>query len=438
MLVTETNRYASQKNEPADVSVEEMKTFIGVLVLSGYVSVPRRSMYWEKNEDAFNPFISSNMRRDRFTKILNNLHAANNDELPDGDKYGKVRPLFDLLNERFQRYAINSEDYSIDESMVPYFGKHGCKQYIRGKPIRWGFKVWCGTTKEGYCVWFSPYQGRDEQLNEPQWGLGASVVLKFADILQAMGRENAQLFFDNFFTGIPLLEELKRRGYGATGTIRANRIEGCPLPSSKEMKKKDRGSYAYRSDSDVVICTWNDNSVVNIASNTVPVEPTLPCLRWSSKKKEVVQVEMPLLINKYNRNMGGVDRMDQNVSLYRINIRGKKWYIPLIFYCIDLVVQNAWQLSRTSAVPLKMDNLSFRRGVAISLIRKNGTPSVQGSRGRPVKPVPSDPRFDDIGHYICQQERQTKCGECHQKTTTRCVKCDRGVHVRCFVKYHTM
>ena len=154
LLTKESNRYASKKNEVLDVSREEMKTFIGILILSGYVQVPRRSMYWERNEDAYNPFVASSMRRERFTKILNMLHVANNEDLPANDKYGKVRPLLDMLNERFQRYAMDSEAYSIDESMIPYFGKHGCKMFIRGKPIRWGFKVWCGTTKEGYAVWF--------------------------------------------------------------------------------------------------------------------------------------------------------------------------------------------------------------------------------------------------------------------------------------------
>ena len=303
-----------------------MKTFIGILVLSGYVQVPRRSMYWERNEDAYNPFVASSMRRDRFTKILNMLHVANNEDLPAGDKYAKVRPLLDILNERFQKYAMDSEAYSIDESMIPYFGKHGCKMFIRGKPIKWGFKVWCGTTKEGYAIWFSPYQGRDTQLQELPMGLGASVILTFSDVLQTIGRENAMLFFYNFFTGIPLLEELKKRGQAGTGTIRINRTEGCPLPSTKEMKKADCGKYAYKSDTNIVVCSWNDNSVVTIASNAIPVEPTKTCLRWSSKNKEVIPVKMPLLIHKYNRNMGGVDRMDQNISLYRISIRGKKWY----------------------------------------------------------------------------------------------------------------
>ena len=284
---------------------------------------------------------------------------------------------------------------------------------------------------------FEPYQGRNSQLQEPTMGLGASVILTFADVLQTIGRQNANLFFDNFFTGIPLLEELKKRGYAGTGTIRQNKTESCPLPSTKEMKKKDRGEYAFKSDSNISVCSWNDNSVVSIASNAIPVEPTRTCLRWSSNKKEVIQVQMPQVIHSYNLNMGGVDCMDQNISLYRISIHGKKWYVPLIFYCLDLAVQNAWQLSRCSAVPVKMDMLTFRRSLATSLLRKNGAPGKQGCVGRPGKPTASDPRYDNISHFICSQGKQTKCGHCHKKTTTRCIKCDRGIHVSCFLKYHS-
>lgn len=40
--------------------------------------------------------------------------------------------------------------------MVPYFGRHGAKQFIRGKPIRWGYKLWTGATRLGYIEWFDP------------------------------------------------------------------------------------------------------------------------------------------------------------------------------------------------------------------------------------------------------------------------------------------
>ncbi|KAF2898298.1 hypothetical protein ILUMI_07869 [Ignelater luminosus] len=44
--------------------------------------------------------------------------------------------------------------------------------------------------------------------------------------------------------------------------------------------------------------------------------------------------------------MGGVGRCDQNIGLYRTNIRGEKWYFCLITYCLDLMVQNSWQIHR--------------------------------------------------------------------------------------------
>ena len=30
----------------------------------------------------------------------------------------------------------------IDELMVPYYGRHSCKQFTRAKPIRFGYKLW--------------------------------------------------------------------------------------------------------------------------------------------------------------------------------------------------------------------------------------------------------------------------------------------------------
>lgn len=40
--------------------------------------------------------------------------------------------------------------------------------------------------------------------------------------------------------------------------------------------------------------------------------------------KRKVQLQQPGMIASYNQSMGGVDRSDQNVSLYRTSIRGKK------------------------------------------------------------------------------------------------------------------
>ncbi|KAK9743668.1 Transposase IS4 [Popillia japonica] len=167
---------------------------------------------------------------------------SDNTKLNPADKFSKVRPLFEI-KKRFIELAPNEEHHSVDESMVPYFGRHGTKQFIKGKPIRWGYKFWCGTTCLGYierCIpGFFHYNFPSAQK------LRSSVVLQFAEVLQKKTSNNPyDLYFDNFFTSIKLLHQLKCMGMKGTGTIRENRVgEGCKLPHSSILKKQQRGAY---------------------------------------------------------------------------------------------------------------------------------------------------------------------------------------------------
>lgn len=142
-------------------------------------------------------------------------------------------------------FAPTEEHHCVDESMVPFYGRHPTKQFIRGKPIRWGYKIWTGTNRLGYVEWFEPYQGSQTKISEKykDLGMGPSIVLHFADILQnSKGNMNFHIFFDNLFTSIPLLVELKSRGIKATGTLREFRVpKNCPLTISEKMKKEPRG-----------------------------------------------------------------------------------------------------------------------------------------------------------------------------------------------------
>ncbi|GBP80747.1 Chimeric ERCC6-PGBD3 protein [Eumeta japonica] len=49
LLVSESNKYAVKKNLPGDITTEDMKCFIGILLVSGYSWLPRRRMYWENS-----------------------------------------------------------------------------------------------------------------------------------------------------------------------------------------------------------------------------------------------------------------------------------------------------------------------------------------------------------------------------------------------------
>ena len=85
----------------------------------------------------------------RFKKIKSTFHLVGNQCLTAADtEMAKVLPLYNGINEALVQFGIfNLHVYlRVDESMVPYFGHHNCKMFIRGKSIRFGFKIWmlCG------------------------------------------------------------------------------------------------------------------------------------------------------------------------------------------------------------------------------------------------------------------------------------------------------
>ena len=139
-----------------------------------------------------------------------------------------------------------------------------------------------------------PYQGVGSRI-DPKYkdlGLGAGVILQYADVISSIADDPCHIFLDDFFTSIPLLAELSQRKLKATGTIRENRTSKCPLQDTKAMKKTERGSYDFRlaKDENIVVCKWNDNSVVSIASNALSVRPTHNVTRYSQKKKKNISV----------------------------------------------------------------------------------------------------------------------------------------------------
>ena len=136
-----------------------MKCFIKISLLSGYVSLPRQRFFWETAGYTQHSLVANAMRRDTWDAIFAHLYLSNNNNLDQADKFAKVGLLATHLNETFLRYSPKEEFYTFDESMCEYFGRQGCKQFIRGKPIRFGSKVWCGATTHRYLTWFKLYRG---------------------------------------------------------------------------------------------------------------------------------------------------------------------------------------------------------------------------------------------------------------------------------------
>ena len=441
-------KYCLKKNWPdVAVCINELKVFIAILIISGYNTLPSKAMYWSHDHDVYNKAVSSAMRRDRFDMLKKCLHFNATDMLDKSDKYCKLRPLITHLQNKFMEHFIPSQEISHDEAMVKYFGKNSCKQSIRNKPIRFGYKVWCQNTPSGYLQAFDPYQGKTYKGNEhieDKFGKAASTVLHLIDGYSDDKKSLPYHFFlDNFFTTVPLLVELSKRGYDGTGTIRSNRLDvNCPLPSVETMNKKERGSSSSISGkvgaNEVKVIRWKDNAVVTVLSTHHSQNPIGKVKRWSKKEKKSILIDIPSAVQAYNRNMGGTDRMDQNINAYRIGIRGKKWWWSLFTWMLDAAVHNAWQIARSRGSSI--DHLSFRRELAMAYILMYQTePKAPGKR-KLSGPGKEEMRYDNAGHFVqpLHGHARRKCmGEnCKSVVRTECCKCDVGLCVSCFASYH--
>lgn len=193
------------------------------------------------------------------------------------------------------------------------------------------------------------------------------------------------------------------------------------------------------SKSDVHVTQWVDNSVVRVASTCFGMKPTAAALRYSSVEKKKVEVQRPLAVCKYNKSMGGVDRMDENVSLYRISIHGKKWWSTIFTWMVDVSIQNAWQLHRV-AHP-EMPQLDFRREIALYYCGHYGVPPKStGNRKRKFEDDDyASPRYDNVSHWPRHMSKRRRCAleSCQSSMRTICTKCNVGLCVNCFESYHS-
>lgn len=135
--------------------------------------------------------------------------------------------------------------------------------------------------------------------------------------------------------------------------------------------------------------------------------------------------------------MGGVDLFDNAMNNYRISVRGKKWYWPLITNALDAAMVNAWKLHVFCAKYAKeapKSQFDFRVQVVEALVT---VPDVQIPTGKAIVNAQQiAQRTDRVDHVIGEMPTWKRCAQCGGKTRFGCPKCDATVHPKCFADYH--
>ena len=229
------------------MTIKKLKSFIAILLMSDYNKLPQQKVYWQRREDCQNQMATALMTKNEFEDCKQFLRLADDENLDKTDRFAKILPLLDAINKLCVVHYRPEQHLSVDEFMVPYFGKHGAKQYIHGKPIKFGYKLWVLAKPLGYCVQFRSYAGKDTQLDiygDIGLGVGGAAVAYLLKCIPSQ-QDNGSIYhvvMDNFFTSPGLLCHLQKQSIAATGTVRLCRMGNPPLKSVKEVEKSLRGS----------------------------------------------------------------------------------------------------------------------------------------------------------------------------------------------------
>ena len=127
----------------------------------------------------------------------------------------KVEPLYDLLNKKVLQFGIAHKYFSLDKSMVPYYGRHSCKQFIGAKPIRFGYKLWVLASAARVLYKIEICQGRKNQGSDEPLG---TCVLKNA-LKICKNPKDHSIYFENFFSSYSLICDLATTGFRTNGAM---------------------------------------------------------------------------------------------------------------------------------------------------------------------------------------------------------------------------
>ncbi|XP_026462686.1 piggyBac transposable element-derived protein 1-like [Ctenocephalides felis] len=276
IVVEETNGCVLSKdiNTTFSVDADDVYKYIGIHLYMSLYRFQNLESYW--GDIPFEP-IRQTMSYRRFELIKKFLCFRDEAERSKKGQAGydplfRMRIVVNILNDRFDSIPKPAR-LCVDEQMCDTKMVHHLRQYMPNKPHKWGMKLFVLCDSSGFAYRFKVYNGAgDNKLvdGHPNLGASANVVMRLSQTTPDMA--NHFVYFDNFYTSLPLLVYLRARGIFSLGTIRVNRVPGCKLSLETAIKDKPRGyseeymASSYGVDLTTVLCNkvvrWHRRKLV--------------------------------------------------------------------------------------------------------------------------------------------------------------------------------
>ena len=311
IVMRETNReaervYASWNNEHTNnqkpwkmVSINELNAFIGLLITAGAYRARMEPLddLWS-DEHGISIFFAV-MSKERFKSLLRFIHfdnKATREQRRLLDRLAAFRDVWEMFNAKLCSLFVPGSDITVDEQLVAFRGKCPFRQYIRSKPAKYGIKVWWACDAQTCFplqgqVYLGRQPGTDRDINQ-----GARVV---KDVTKHWLKSGRNIVMDNFFTSVPLAEELLYLHTTVVGTIRKNKPDIPKLMTETKNRPENSTIFGFCRPLKLASYVPKKNKLVTVLSTMHHDEQV-----GGEKLK-------PAIILHYNANKSGVDNMDK-------------------------------------------------------------------------------------------------------------------------------
>lgn len=439
IIVKETNQYAQQnitssidgrRHQQAWQSVtrNEVNKFFALLLIMGLVRLPEIRLYWSRNKFYQNRSIITIMERDRFLAILKFLHFSNNATARYGDRLSKLQEIVEAIVATFKDTVRPGKNIVVDETMVPWRGRLGFRQYIPGKRHKYGIKIYKLCVPDGYTYNLEIYAGKT-QINT-QKSRTHDIIKR---LLQGLSNEGRILFVDSFYTNVHLAEDLLMDRTFLCGTVKINKK--C-LPSQARQKQKKGQIISFENRNGVKFLKWTDKRAVCMVS-TVKHHT---CKLMQAPRGRL----KPDAILDYNNAKKGVDLSDQLSAYYSSLRKTVKWYRKIVIQLIcGTSIVNAWYIHKKWGTQ-NMTILKFREAIINGLLGNQAVEKenrfrqkhVLKERGTNAKDVRK--RCKECYRNFAKSRGRDYATKHSKKVKTFCGHCDGrpALCLQCFNKVH--